>query len=308
MQRMDKSTIADRLIARVGSTTAASITSFELVTPTLAKVVASFSSVDKGRNELLSAVAKATDHRAAPVEGSFRTVSSYGNPAMVGFVKLNRETRPYEESAASKMVALASNMLMDETDDSLWDVRTDGNGGKMLCRQQSDALQQLMETARIRDSRAPKMTSILSSADTGNFVSYVDPDSEELRYGYVVATSLEIAPVPVGGTDIDSVTPIDGIEVLPMDSMAPDNTSDEAVGEGNRIAERMEEDLTSVVPASVVVASVYLNGDDRHAEVAAPSNVMNKQSLIDYYQRLYAKQGPKFYAELVNIINNHSGF
>ncbi len=39
--------------------------------------------------------------------------------------------------------------------------------------------------------------SALAGVDTGNFVAFVDPSSEQLRYGYVLATGLEIAPVPI---------------------------------------------------------------------------------------------------------------
>jgi hypothetical protein len=88
-----------------------------------------------------------------------------------------------------------------------------------------------------------------------------------------------------------------------------DNTSDETRGKGNRIAKRMAEDqLPVTVPSALVIESAVMNGADRIAEVAAPTNALNKQSLLDYYKRLYAAQGPEFYAKLAEIINNHAGF
>lgn len=306
MQRLNMASVADRLANRI-NTVVANIVDYRMVTPTMAQVVATFNTIETTRDALMQAVASATDNKAAPIEGSFRALSSYGNPAMVGFVAINRETRPYEEAAAKKMTALASNMLMDAVDDSLWEVRSDGSGGKMLCRQDGDALQGLMETARIRMPRAPKLDNVLAGVDTGNFVAFVDPASENLRYGYVLATGLEIAPVPTGGIDLDPMDRQNAVEILPLD-IAPDNTSDEATGEGNRIAQRLvEEDAPVTIPASLIVESANLNGDDRVAEVAAPGNFTNKQSLLDYYKRLYV-YSPDYYAQLTKIINNHAGF
>ena len=306
MQRLNMASVADRLASRI-NTVVANIVDYRMVTPTLAQVVATFNTTETTRDSLIQAVAAATDNKAAPIEGSFRSLSSYGNPAMVGFVSVNRETRPYEEAAAKKMTALASNMLMDAVDDSLWEVRSDGSGNKMLCRQDGDSLQGLMETARIRMPRAPKLDNVLAGVDTGNFVAFVDPATENLRFGYVLATGLEIAPVPTGGIDLDPMDRQNAVEVLPLD-FGPDNTSDEVIGEGNRIAQRLIEDNAPVtIPASLIVESANLNGDDKVAEVAAPGNFTNKQSLLDYYKRLYT-YSPEYYSQLTKIINNHAGF
>lgn len=311
MNRLNMANVGDALVARLSSTIAATVVDFKVVSPSLARVVATFNSVDAAPETLSAALSTALSNNATPVEGSWRRVSSYGNPAMVGFVSLNRETRPYSESAAKRMTALSSNMLMDAQDDSLWEVREDGAGGKLLCRQNDNGLQALIETARVRQARAPRLESILSAADRGDFVAFVDPVSETTRYGYVLATDLEIAPLPTGGVDLDPEDRLDAVEILPLDfdtALPPDNTSDESIGEGNRIAQRLVEDQAPVtVPCSLIVESANMNGSDRVAEVAAPTNAMNKQALLDYYKRLYQHR-PDYYGELKNIIENHAGF
>lgn len=299
--------VADRLAARI-HTINATISDFRMITPTLAQVVATFNSVDTDRDTLAGAVGRAFDNNATPIENSFRTLSSYGNPAMVGFVSVNRETRPYDDTAPKSMVALASNMLMDSTDDSLWEVRSDSNGNKLLCRQEGDALQMLLETASVRIPRAPKLNNVVASADRGNFVAFIDPKTEAMRYGYVLATDVYIAPQPTGGIDVDPNDRINAVEILPLEPQQPDNTSDEAVGEGNRIAERMiEENAPVTIPASLIIESVAFNGDDKVEEIAAPSNFINKKSLLDYYERMF-KHAPEYYGKIVKIINNHAGF
>lgn len=305
MQRLDMNRISDQLMARTAHI-AASITDFQMVTPTLARVVATFNTLaGVPREELQHAIGAALKNTATVVEGSFREVSSYGQPALVGFVSANRETVPYTEETAQNKVVLSSNMLMDSKDDSLWEVRSDGAGGRMLCRQEGDSLQRLIETARVRQPRSPQLDRIMSGVDRGNFVAYVNPVTETLGYGYVTATDLEIVPQPVGGIDLD---PLDnseeGVEIMPMD-MEPDNTGDETNGDGNRIAQRMhDENAPITVPCSLIIESASMNGDDAHEEVAAPSS-SSKEALRDYYSKLYRYNAP--YIELVKrVIDDHA--
>lgn len=309
MNRLDLSSVADRLATRT-PTVAANVTDYRMVTPTLAKVVATFNTIKATPEALAAAVSHAMNNTAIPVPGSWRELSTYGQPAMVGFVTVNAETRPYSGVAEASMTVLSSNMLMDSKDDSLWEIRQDGTGGKMLCRQNNNSLQQLMETSRVRQPRSPKLDQIFAGVDTGNFVAFVDPASETMRYGYVLATDLTVSPMPSGGLDVAPQDYHNAVEVMPMyESPMPDNTSDETLGDGaNRIATRMnQEESPMVVPASVIIESAALNGDDRFTEVAAPSNMTNKQSLLDYYKRNYV-HAPDYYAKLVDIINNHAGF
>jgi hypothetical protein len=309
MNRLNINRVADTLTSRLKSTIAATVVDYKMVTPSLARVVATFNTTEAAPEALAAAVGVAFGNNATPIQASWRKLDSYGNPAMVGFVSLNREVKAYTADSVKGMQIMASNMLMDATDDSLWDVRDDGTGGKLLCRQNDNGLQKLMETARVRQHRAPRLETVMSAADVGNFAAFVDPKTEAMRYGYVLATDLTIAPQPAGGVDLDPEDRLNAVEILPIDQgQMPDNSSDETRGEGNRIAERMVEDNFPVtVPCSVIVEAAVLNGDDRVAEVAAPSNGLNKQSLLDYNKRLY-KHRPDYYAKLVDIINNHAGF
>lgn len=306
MNRLNLTAVAAKMAARV-STVTANVVDFQVLSPTLAKVVATFNTLEATREDLHDAVCAAMKNTAMPVRNSFRALSSYGNPAMVGFVALNRETKPFTEAAAAKMTALASNMLMDAVDDSLWEVRSDGAGGKMLCRQQDgDAMRGLLETARVRAPRAPKLENVMAGVDAGNFTAFIDPATDSLRFGYVLATDLEITAPPVSGIDLDAVGN-EAVEIIPLDSIV-DNESDELTGEGNRVAERLVEDQAPViVPASLLVECAELNGSDRVAEVAAPSNVFNKQAMLDYYKQMYS-YAPDYYNKLAAIINNHAGF
>lgn len=304
METSSYSRIADALIQR-NINIRATISDYVMVTPTLARVVATFNSLTAPQEVLSAALSHALNNVATPIEGSWRSIETSGNPALVGFVSSNRSIVPYTPETAKNKVALSSNMLMDASDESLWELRSDGAGGKTLCRQEGDSLERLMETARVRQPRAPRLESILSGVDPQNFIAYVDPVTETVGYGYVIATGLEMKPVPVGGLLLDDVDmSSEGVEVLPMTE--PDNTSDESTGEGNRIMQRMIDERSPItVPCSLVIESAYMNGDDTHKEVAEPASTGNRAAMIDYYTRLYSYNKP--YLEMVKkIIENHA--
>lgn len=296
MNRLDMNRVADAMAARMPSTVHASVSDFVQVSPTLARVVVSFNTLECSRDTRYNAVTAALKNSATPVEGSFREVASFGNPAMVGYVALNREVKPYEEVSAKKMVALASNMLMDTSDDSLWDVRSDAAGNKMLCRQTTSDMKDLLVTARVRQ-KSPKLDQIRSAVDSGDFVSFVDPKTETLRYGYVVATNVELTPAPTTGIRVDE----DGVDIVELPGADPELESEELRGD-----EPEQAVVSHIVPVSLVIEAARLGESDKRAEVAAPVNSQSTEAMKAYYKELYAYD-PAYYAEIVKIIDQHAG-
>lgn len=317
MQRLNTARVADILSSRLPNVVA-SVVDHKLVTPQIAQIVVEFNTIESNHDERFKAVASALDNKARPIRGSFRQIASYGNPAMVGFVEINREVKPFSESASKQMKVLSSNMFMDTSDDSLWELRSDASGNKMLARQQEDDLSSLLVTATVRGSRAPKMSQVVAAADRGDFVQFVDPVNAKMRYGYVLATDLEVEPAPVGGIELNEP----GAEVLLSPDYfppaTPDNSSDEIREPGNRIAQRLEEQQTPVewnrpvntegamvIPMSLIVESAKLNGTDKREEVAAPVNSQSKEAMNDYYSKLYAYD-PDYYRMVKEQIEQHA--
>src|SRR5271167_1679662 len=112
------------------STTTVAITDYKMKSETLAKVIVSFTG-SQSKEELRSALLEKFDGLAAPVEDSFRIVKA---GVAVGFVRANKEVRVVsdKEIRASYKV-MSSNIMMDNDDKSLWEVR-EGKAGKFLAR------------------------------------------------------------------------------------------------------------------------------------------------------------------------------
>lgn len=160
--------------------------------PSIFKVVATFSTIGSSVNKesLFHALATATGHKASPIENSFRQIP--GTNAYVGFVSKNGEVRPYETAAVEKMKVMASNLLMDDEDHSLWEVRSNDTA-KFLVRHQEDDLNDLLALASVkitnRDFNVPVLSSLgFADARVNECAVYVNPNTVSVGYGMVVAS------------------------------------------------------------------------------------------------------------------------
>ncbi len=170
----------------------ASITSFQMKSPVLAKVVVSTTG-NPTPEELRQILAEKMDYKAAVVDNSFRQIRA---GVMVGFMRANREVRVVEPSElkASYRV-LSSNILMDNHDRSLWELKS-GAGGQYLARQTDEDLSELIE-ANVTHMRqdVPKIHQLTASRVRSNeLVAFVTPNGS-LDYGFVLRSNSQKAKV-----------------------------------------------------------------------------------------------------------------
>jgi hypothetical protein len=161
-----------------------SLTDYELKSPTLARVILSFTG-KFSKEQVRAAFSEMTNNRMAIVDDSFQEVRA--NVA-VGFVRANREIRIVDDQAelrASYRAMGSSNIMMSEVDNSLWEVKK-GKGGTYLARHGHEDLSELM-TAHVQRRTDVTRLAQLSTASTtpGEFISYVTA-SGDMDHGFVV--------------------------------------------------------------------------------------------------------------------------
>jgi hypothetical protein len=172
---------------------------FRPVTPTLAKVVLTFSGTAPTREEIRASIAKLFNHGASAVASSFRSLErTSGSKTVAGFIRYQSTVLEYNEKSPEtagryKHMAAAANgevnMLMDTTDKSMWQVKA-GNTGKYLVRHGEDDLSELMHLARNHKTGMPTLAQLANvPAEAREFASFVDVEQEEIMHGYVVAKS-----------------------------------------------------------------------------------------------------------------------
>ena len=162
-----------------------SVTDFKMQSATLAKVIVSFTG-KQTKDQLRAALQDKFNNLAAPVEDSFRIIKA---GVAVGFVRANKEVRVVndKELRASYRV-MSSNIMMDNDDKSLWEVRQ-GKAGKFLARHGHEDLSELVNASVNRRTDIPALRHIqIAKAASGEFVSFVSKTGD-MDHGFVVASS-----------------------------------------------------------------------------------------------------------------------
>lgn len=248
---------------------------YKMVTPTLARVVLSWTGSQPDRSEVVAGISALFNGLASPVEASFRNLQNTGPVNVtIGFVKANREVKDYTtEIAADKtrFKAMASNLLMDREDESLWEVKSSGTS-KYLVKQGNEDLSELVHLARTHRGTLPTLAQIASvPAETQEFAAYVDKQTQEVMHGYVVESSI------VKGRQ--------RVKVLSV--------------EGNGEVDTVDEDQ--------LVEVVQLDGKDQEAaklkmsaEVAA-----DRGAMVSYYTKMFG-YAPDYLKKVIEIIDSHS--
>lgn len=163
------------------------LTDYEVLSASLAKVVISFTG-KHSKESIAASLSEQMKYLAAPVENSFRQVRA---GVAVGFVRSNRTIRTIDsdkELRASYRVMAGSNILMDNADKTLWEVR-DGKAGKYLARHGNEDLSELVEASVARRSDIPSLHAItMATAVPREFVSFASA-SGDMDYGFCVQAS-----------------------------------------------------------------------------------------------------------------------
>lgn len=178
-----------------------SITDYELVTPTLARVVVSYTGAPT-KDQITATLLDKFQRLAAPVDNSFQMVKA---GVAVGFIRANKEVRVVDdkEIRASYKV-MSSNIMMDSRDKSLWEMK-EGRGGKFLARHGQEDLSELVEANVYRRSDIPALRHIsMASAVKGEFASYVSKTGD-VDHGFVLATNADKVQIMSMSTQLPEV-------------------------------------------------------------------------------------------------------
>lgn len=161
------------------------ITDYKVVSKKLARVILSTTG-NPSKSTIEDAVAKKSTGTFAVVKGSFRKVAE---GVAVGFVKANTQVRAFDKTKY-RTFASASNIMMDKSDESLWEVKTNSTG-KFLVRKNNEDLSALLEASTMRRSDVVRLARLtIAKAEPSDAVVFVD-DEGEVQAGYAVSTNDE---------------------------------------------------------------------------------------------------------------------
>lgn len=163
------------------------ITDYQIVGSNLARVVISYTG-NHNRETLHAGLAEKFEGKVAPVENSFREVK---RGVAVGYLRANTEVRvpaDVKELKANYRKVGASNIMMDNRDKSLWQVKK-GAAGTYLARHAQEDLSELVEASVHRRMDVPSLGSMVAaSAARKEFVSFVT-ESGDVDHGFITAVT-----------------------------------------------------------------------------------------------------------------------
>lgn len=254
-------------IAKKMNTNTINLNDYEIIGSSgeLARVVLSYSGNMKGEN-LIHAVAKMFDGLAMPIRKSFKQLASN---SVIGFIAANREAKPYDEKTDSGQYrAIASNLLMDKDDKSTWELK-EGAAGKYLCRHGMEDLSELAHDTVNSLPGVPKLHQVASAAvATREFVAFVNPEDNDMDYGYVVAKADDSAKLTVVSSQSKELVTIDD---------------------------------------KLVVHAVNLMGSDNqetgYPELAA--NINDQDAVAEYYKKLFS-YAPDYAQKLIDLVGDEA--
>lgn len=161
------------------------IVDYEIKSPTLAKVVIAYTG-DIDRDYIKATLTEKLEYMATPVANSFKQIRA---GMAVGFIRANKAVRALssKEVTAGYRV-MASNILMDKADQSLWEVK-EGAAGKYLARHGDEDLTALVQASVQRRPDAVRVSQLtIAKAAPSEMVAFVADDGD-VDHGFAIATA-----------------------------------------------------------------------------------------------------------------------
>lgn len=278
-------------------TVATALTDYKPVTSTLARVIVS-ASTKASSADLRQALARTFSNKASPVAGSFRAIESAGAATYYGFVRLNRTVKPYDD--AGKMRQLASNLLMDSTDQSLWQITAGPNGQKMLARKTNDDLSQLLQTAKVLAMRTPVLANVAVEPAVREFAAFVDPNTESLRFGYILASRT-----------VEGASVVDILPNVRLDGFYGETASETDGNQDVTLNEQRDQEPVTVDVAMIVESAFVEEADAETFQIEVPEG-SGADKLKFYFRKLYDayttdhEKAAEYYNMLAEAIDQHA--
>ncbi len=217
------------------------------------------------RQSLNDAITAKLKYLATPVENSFRIIKA---GVAVGYVRASTEVRVVEDAKElrASYKVMASNILMDNADRTLWELK-EGAAGKFLARHGNEDLSELVESACMYRSEVPRISQLAqASVAHREFVAFASA-SGDMDYGFCVSTNAKAGSIKV-------VSSTSGLPVVIPESV-----------------------VASVIP--VGAAKIPLSAHKRIVEAGISRDDAKQE--IEYYKRLYS-YAPDYLSEVIKQI------
>lgn len=261
----------------------------------LTRIVADVTHTSTSRendSEVFNAISSAFGNQMNVIENSFVVLSSNKfTDVVTGVLSPKQEAVAFDsESGEEGFKMLAGNMYMD-TNEDLWKLKKT-EAGEILIKTSSlddlDAISALMDSCsahmidplrfETEDNVMASFSSLASSIDSGDFVDFVNPVTNEMAFGVVVASVEEQDE--------------EGNVVSDMDSLVVLSSSGE---EHSMISREMVVSKHNDVEVPEADESAY----------DSMSGSMSLEAMVDYYRSMF-RRSPEYFAKFEARLRSHA--
>lgn len=293
------------------ATAIASTTGIDPVSDSVCRVRVSLDNCNwNDPKDLLLAVANTLGDGIIPVEGSYQQVAD-GDNIFVGLVTRGIATCTVAESEyKERFTQVAKNVLMDNADQSVWDLVSNSDGQVVLARQMDENLNDLVAIARSRNPNNKNSHDVeVVHPVTAGYARFYNPIINGLDHGYVCGQEADGTIVAVSRT-LNDLVDIDPRMMVTCSNIHVDDNEYEIHAQLNRGNVECPAHLITAMAAQRSVTNPFARAK-AIALVTSTEQPLDPESVPyekvrEYYKQMFA-YSPEYYNEFEKLINE-SGF
>lgn len=260
--------------------------------------------------DLLTAVANTLGDGVLPVAGSFQRISPNDN-IVVGLVTRGIATKTISDAEyKSRFTQVAKNVLMDNEDQSVWDLVSSGDGGVVLARQMDEDLSALVTMARTRnmDNKLSHDVEVMQPVTAG-YARFYNPTINSLDHGYLCGAEKDGTLIAVSRT-LNDLVEVDARLLVACANIHVSNDEYEIHSQLHRGGVECPAHLIKAMAAQRKDVNPFARNKAlalvTETEQPLDPESVSYENMREYYKQMYA-YAPEYYADFEKMISE-SGF
>ena len=289
----------------------ASMVGMSPISDDLCRVRVSIRGQSDNPSEYRSAIQSSLGSSVETVVGSFDKVTQDLKGSAneyVGLVKKGIETRSVATAnVGQRYSTMAKNILMDNVDQSVWQLASDSNGVTVLSRQVEEDLSQLLEIARHtntnnkRDYKEP----LVAIANTASYARFYNPMIGSIDHGYVLGREAD-GNIVIASRTLNDLVDVDDRMLVLCSNI---HTDDKELSIHQDLYKQRIKCPAFLIKSMKAQRDAGSNVFKTVATVNSTEEPLDPESVSytdarSYYKQMFA-YAPEYYKEFETVINDY---
>lgn len=261
--------------------------------------------------QLRQAVSAALGEGVEPVIGTFQQLPEVAGVAtreFVGLVTKGMCTRIMDVAsvrAKYSEVTTAKNVLMDNTDNTVWNMTPSGSGQVVLSRQVDEDLSDLLALARVANNKNRNYKdALVVMANTAAYSRFYNPVTKSTDHGYICGREAN-GEVVIASRTLNDLVNVDDRMIITCTNLHADDTEYRIHASlykgGVKCPSHLIQAMKAQRQKQNVFQTVALVTD---TETTLDPESVSYTDMRDYYKQMYA-YAPEYYNEFEKMISDH---